>query len=383
MAAAIGIGLGAKNRGLNSSAASGRQGSRVAPGERLRVAIFEKNSEPGKKILATGNGRCNLTNTRCDGFEDVRAFFLELGLLMREGGDGRLYPMSGQATSVRGALWECLTRMGTETRLEDEVLSVRATERTEIPFEINAKSGMHAAKRVIICAGGKAGPQHGSTGDSYAFARAMGHSVISPLPALVPMTCADAERPRLAALKGVRVKCLASLFSGGAKLGQSAGELQFTEYGLSGICILDLSRLLRGAEKNSLRVCLDFAPRLSESELKTVIGKNLPAGLDGILPAKLAALVAQEGRDSADALAGLIKNLTFVVSGTKGWKEAQVTAGGVPLDEIRASTMRSKLIPGLYFAGEALNYDGVCGGYNLNWAWLSGMKAGRAAFFDE
>jgi predicted Rossmann fold flavoprotein len=193
------------------------------------------------------------------------------------------------------------------------------------------------------------------------------------------MVCAEEELRRLHAIRGVRVKCAAVLLIGGAPAGRAAGEVLFTEEGLSGICILDLSRCMRLKAGGVCRIVLDLAPGVEERTLRELFEENRAASLSGVLPAKLADLVRAETKGGARAAARLIKAMEFSVAGTKGWRDAQTTSGGVSLDEVDADTMESKLVRGLFFAGEVLDYDGVCGGFNLNWAFRTGMKAGFAA----
>jgi predicted Rossmann fold flavoprotein len=351
------------------------------------VLCLERNDAPGRKLLATGNGRCNLSNVACAGSDEVVRFFRELGLLTRLEANGCLYPYSGQAAAVRDALREEMSRRGVVLRCCAPVRAVRRTAPDAVRilprggFELETDDGARVrAARLVIATGGKAGPQYGSRGDGYAFARRFGHSVVSPLPSLVRMVCADEEAPRLRALKGVRARCAVALWIGETPAGRAAGEMQFTEDGLSGICVLDLSRYMRvKAPGAACRLVFDFAPDTEERALRELLAEKRAAFLSGVVPAKLAAQIDAEAKGGARAAARLLKRMEFSVTGTKGWKEAAVTSGGVPLGEVDADTMESKLVRGLFFAGELLDYDGPCGGFNLNHAFLTGMKAGRSA----
>jgi predicted Rossmann fold flavoprotein len=227
--------------------------------------------------------------------------------------------------------------------------------------------------------GGKAGPQYGCAGDGYRIARRLGHAVVSPLPALAPLVCDARCADRLAALKGIRAKGKAALWIGEEKTAEETGEIQFTADGLSGICVFDLSRHLRNREARVCRVILDLAPEYDEAELESLLSEGRAAALRGIVHAGLAARVAADTAGDARAAAREIKAMEFPVAGTKGWREAQTSSGGVRADMVDAATMESRIAQGLYFAGEILDYDGRCGGYNLHWAWTSGMRAGRAA----
>ncbi|MDR1136626.1 MAG: aminoacetone oxidase family FAD-binding enzyme [Clostridiales Family XIII bacterium] len=371
----------------------------------VRIVCFEKNDEPGRKILATGNGRCNLSNRECAEADAVIEFFRRIGIMVREEDGGRLYPFSGQATAVRDALKEAALRAGVQFRFNTQVTAVTLDAASligrELPSSgalseggvsygddassrgfkvITGDGGALIADAVILAPGGKAGIQYGSSGDGYKIARGLGHSIVSPLPSLVQMVCAHEEEARLALIKGVRAKGKAVLLIDGRFAAEVEGEIQFTGYGLSGICIFDLSRHMREAAMGAqCGLKLDLAPEFSMEELVSFIEKGTPAGLAGLLPSKLADLIMKEGAGNSRVCADLVKGLEFSVSGTKGWKEAQTTSGGVPLGEVRPDSMESIIIPGLFFAGEILDYDGRCGGFNLNWAWSTGIKAGIAA----
>ncbi|MDR2088810.1 MAG: aminoacetone oxidase family FAD-binding enzyme [Clostridiales Family XIII bacterium] len=377
-------------RGARRASKSGEGGNES--GGAFGVLCIERNGEPGRKLSATGNGRCNFTNAACRESEEVLRFFRELGLLARREADGRIYPYAGQAAVVRDALREEMARCGVVLRCNAPVKALRRTDdgAPEVSgssrvsrrslFELETETGAPVrAEKLIIATGGKAGPQYGSVGDGYAFARRLGHAIVSPMPSLVRLVCAEAEKGRLRALAGVRVKCAVALWIGRALAGRSEGELLFAEDGLSGICVMDLSRLMRVKDGGDCRIVLDLAPALEESALAELFEEKRVAFLTGVLPQKLAALVETETGGDARAAARAIKGMAFAVTGTKGWREAQVTSGGVSLDEVDADTMESKLVRGLFFAGEVLDYDGLCGGFNLNWAFRTGMKAGFAA----
>jgi predicted Rossmann fold flavoprotein len=372
--------MGGGAAGMAASVAAARVLSRagdVAHTGAGAVLCLEKNGEPGRKLLATGNGHCNFSNIACEDADDILLFFRELGILTRREADGRIYPYSGQASAVRDALGEEMKRIGVDLRCDSPVKSVR---RAGGYFEIETRRGelLHALA-LVIATGGKAGPQYGCAGDGYAFARGFGHSVVSPLPALVRMVCDEGQRRRLSEIKGVRAKCEAALWMGRSELARATGEVQFTEDGLSGICIFDLSKSMRMKDRGVCRVELDFAPGIEEGALVGLLSESRAASLSGIVPAKLAALIGKETGYNPQAAAHMLKRMEFPISGTKGWKDAQVTSGGVPLAEVGADTMESRLVSGLYLAGELLDYDGLCGGFNLNWAFGTGLKAGLAA----
>lgn len=355
-----------------------------------KVRLIEKNSELGRKLLATGNGRCNLSNTSCEGAEKTLDFFSELGLLMRVEEEGRVYPYSEQASAVRDALLNEMEDRKVEILCDTEV---RTAEKKDSSFVITTADGKEfRADALILATGGKAGPQYGSTGDGYRFAKAFGHSVVRLMPSLVQMVSED---PFFKELKGVRAKGKVDLIQEEKVIDTETGEIQFTEEGLSGICIFNLSRnYVRG---DIIRI--DLFPGYGKDGLEDIISRragtlgnrSMSQFFNGVLHKKMIPVVlAKLGLDKDRKAAGLdmkeirdmvrfLKGWDISISGTKGWKEAQVTAGGIDLNEIDPETMESKLVPGLYFTGELLDFDGKCGGYNLQWAWSSGLIAGTCA----
>ena len=353
------------------------------------VRLIEKNSIPGRKLLATGNGRCNLTNTGCSDAEEVLGFFSGLGLLTKVEEEGRVYPYSEQASAVQEALVNELLARRVEILCDVEV---KAVESVEPGFRVFTEQDSFFTDAVILATGGKAGPQYGSTGDGYRFAKALGHTVTRLKPSLVRMV---SDEPFFQALKGVRAKGQAELLRGNEVIDREAGEIQFTEDGLSGICIFNLSReFVRGDV-----IILDLFPGYGEEVFADMMAKRakspenrtLSQFFSGILHKKLIPVILSElsldGTRKADSLdkeeieriTRLLKGWRIAISATKGWKEAQTTSGGVDLAEVDLDSMESKLVPGLYFSGEILNMDGKCGGYNLQWAWYSGLIAGRSA----
>lgn len=387
----------------------------------VSVLVLEAAQKSGRKLLATGNGRCNLTNMhgeRSRFHGDVLAAeavlgkyppqavvrrFLSLGLLCREEDEGRVYPNSGQAASVLSLLLEHLEALGVEILCEWQVsqLSPEGT-----GFRLCSSQGEEVlAQKVILAASGKAAPQLGSNGSGYGLAKALGHSCTPCFPALVPVICNESKRCK--ALHGVRCRGRVSLLGDGKLLGEELGEIQFADYGLSGVCVFQLSRMasewaqnktVNGKHFTSLQFSLDLLPNYSLEELLGMLQRRkrlLPksdsmALLSGFLPVALARQIAKEVLEKTETLETLstyniektlltAKEYAFTVKATQDWSRAQVTAGGVPLSEICPQTLESSRCPGLYLCGEVLNIDGDCGGYNLQWAWASGMAAGKAA----
>ena len=372
------------------------------------VAVLEKKEITGKKLSITGNGRCNLSNARCAEKEEVDSFFRELGLMMRTDQEGRMYPFGEEAGKVADLLRDTAKQLHTEIITNCQILWVKAVE-TGGPvrnggFLVGAKAGGREirlrCRAFLLATGGKSYGKLGSTGDGYPIARVFGHKVERPVPSLVPVTVKE----DLSALAGVRVKGKARLFLRKRCIFEEEGEIQFNRDCLSGICLLNLSRKLELDEKvpreeafGEYRICLDLAPQAEEKELFSLLQRREAMGiwpLEALLKEKLAlqlwklaggnVLPAKEGEKAAPCgkadlqlLSRYLKEFTFHVTGTKGWDQAQVTRGGVSLKEINLRTMESKLVSGLYFAGEVTDYDGPCGGYNLHYAWLSGIRAGK------
>lgn len=370
--------------------------------EAAEIVIIEKKEKLGAKLFATGNGRCNITNTECPRAMETALFFDSIGVLLREEREGRMYPASEKAADVVRAL---------ERQLEIyKVRVLTGCTVTEASAEAQGFSVVYAgenggvkterADRLLIASGGKAGPQYGTSGDGYRLAKGFGHTVNRLSPVLTPLYSADVA----ASCKGARAKARVTLLrteNGTAvPLAMENGEVQFTAKGLSGVCIFNLSRFVKlsdGAGFDSYSVAVDFIPdcdadfvenlltaraempeMTAEDVLRSIvessIGNDVLAslGIDKALPA------AELGSGGIARIASELKDRRFVLSGAGGWRDAQCTAGGVELSEIDGSTMESRLQGGLYFAGEILDYDGACGGFNLQHAWETGIKAGLA-----
>lgn len=376
------------------------------------ILIIEKNDRLGRKILATGNGRCNCTNAFCS-FEDYHcteaefpkyaiesldpmatiALFQSLGLLTRTEEEGRIYPYTGQAVSLQNALEIGIKERGINSLTKATVVKVEPeNERFRL---LMADGTVLFGIKVIIATGGKAGSQYGSTGDGYGFAKAFGHTLKRPLPALVQLRTNSVQFRNL---KGVRAKGRVTLTQNRIPIAWEQGEIQFTEDGLSGICIFDLSRYYQ-PEVPSTAIKIDFFPDFKEEELYQLLRKrrddlkNRKAVtiLDGMLHPKLAGAIIEElplsgsvlikemEEKDLQCLVESCKGWEIPIHGTRGWQDAQVTAGGIRCDEVNPATLESKRKRGLYFAGEVLDVEGKCGGWNLQWAWSSGHLAGRSA----
>ncbi len=376
--------------------------------EEIKVTVFEKLSRVGKKILVTGNGRCNLTNINAinSGFrgdvdfaeyslnrftpdENIK-FFNELGLYTRTEDEGRVYPLSNQASSVLDALrFEC-ARLGVETVCDYHAVHLKSVFNGVMnKLVINNRDRFDY---VVVAAGGKAGKVHGTDGDSYDLLKMMGHRITSIAPALVSLNCEDFTK----ALKGVRSTCRMDLIIDGKKTLENYGEVQFTDYGLSGIPIMQLSRFVSMSPSNDICINLDVTPDFSLEKIENYIFDRREYGtglcenlLIGIMNKQLCITLLKEcsiipngkisdlSDDEIIKLARLCKCWKIKVKTARGFDFAQVTAGGVDCSQFNHQTMESKLVEKLFCCGEALNIDGDCGGYNLQWAWSSGRLAGR------
>ena len=352
-----------------------------------RVLVVEKLKNPGKKLRATGNGRCNISNTHCSNYKQILEFFYGVGVETVTEDDGRIYPASGAAGDVAKALEQGAKARQVEFLLDTPVISIRKTGEKESGFWINERI---AANKVLLACGGKAGPAFGCTGDGYKWARQLGHMVTPVYPVLTAV-----EANEVTQLKGARLSAVVELLHNGRVVASSKGEIQFTDFGLSGICIMDLSGHIRLARGRSFKnYSIRILPRVSV-DLKArrkVYGLLAQDLLLSLLPEKVATYILQKAgiRENIEAQSISSRQLEKVeqllsggwevsVEGVKGWKTAQCSGGGIPYEEVDFDTMESKIQPGLYVAGEILDYQGPCGGYNLNHAWTTAIKAGKAA----
>ena len=344
--------IGGGAAGISSAIVAARENPQA------KIEIIEKNSSLGKKLLATGNGKCNISNVNGEDIASVLLLFDSIGLMIREEDEGRLYPYSEQASSVVEAFEREIDRLGIKKRFNTEVERI---EKSKNGFKIILKSGEPVfADRIAVTTGGKAAPQFGTTGDGYRFAKNLGHSITKLAPALMPVICEG----EFDGIKGVRVKGTATLLKKGNPLAIEKGEIQVTDQGLSGICIFNLSRLLKIEEGKNLHdgfkeysIVLDLVPETSLQMLTDYLlqkqnkmpDEMAPAILHSMLPNKLANFVCERtlGRkdrkvseitaSEMEKLSNSMKALTFTVTGGKGWKEAQCTSGGVAIEEINLS----------------------------------------------
>lgn len=395
----IGI-IGGGASGMAAALAAGEK-------EENQVILLERQARVGRKLQATGNGRCNLSNlqegqSHYHGQEPsfsryalerfgpgkTRKWFASLGLYTVAEPGGRVYPYSDQANSVVDILRFALERPNITVKLGFEVERVKKT-----PEGFRVISGQEeiVCQRLIVACGGLAGSKLGGTMSGYKLLRSLGHSCTRLRPNLVQMKSSWGSLP---ALKGIRANCRAEILHDGMIFASSQGELQFTEYGLSGPVMFEISRdVCQGGGQWECR--LDFLPDMGEETLTEMLKKKqgLPAEelFTGILHNRLGRVLVQtagiSGKIPISALsdwdfqqaANLAKSLRVPLTEPLGMDSAQVTSGGIRTGEFREETMESRLIPGLYACGEVLDIDGDCGGYNLQWAWSSGRLAGESA----
>lgn len=373
--------------------ASGLLAAITAAREGAAVTVLEQNDKPGKKICATGNGRCNLTNLAMpsDAYrgthpefvrealgqftvQDTIRFFSELGIYTVNK-NGYLYPRSGQASSVTEVLCMEAQSLGVKIKTREIVCSL---ERKNGCWRAVTKGWAYEGDAVILCSGSKASAIAGSDGSGYALAEALGHSLVPPLPALTALKC---RGKAFASWAGVRTEGCVTLCLNGVPIKSEQGELQLTEYGISGIPVFQLSRYaIRAlAENCPVTLKVNFLPEFTAQGLSAFLKmraescpyKNQKELLTGLFPDKLSKVLLSYGN-----LEEAIREYPLTVTAGLPFEQAQVCSGGIDTAEVTAATMESKLCPGLYFAGEILDIDGACGGYNLQWAWSSGFCAG-------
>lgn len=384
------------------------------------VGIIEHNNRIGKKILVTGNGKCNYTNAvqapscyRGDNpsfvkgalsqftVQDTLSFFEELGIVPMEK-NGYYYPASQTATAVLEVLRMELIHLGVKMITDTHVTAVR---KEKSGFVIETDKENFRACKVILAAGGCAAKMHGSDGSGYIIAKKLGHTVTETVPAL---TALSLEGNYTKSWKGVRVQGHISLYTGlqtKVALADERGELQLVDYGISGIPVFQISRYAAKALKNHEEVFLaiDFMPDMTKEEfmqlfyrrLRQTPYKTLGEQMIGMFHKPLAGVFVKRAHLSGAMPSGkltdkqvthlveVIKNMQVRVTAVNGFDKAQVTAGGINTEEINECTMESRIVKDLYFAGEIIDIDGTCGGYNLQWAWSSGVVAGRCCLGGE
>lgn len=366
----------------------------------IDVTVYEKMPRALKKILATGNGRCNLTNVNSSGDffrgdssitdtaffkyppKENMKFFNEMGLLLREEAEGRVYPVSGQASSVVNVMLSRAHALGVKIVTDTEIKTIKAGKNG---FVLN---GGITADKAVLSSGGSAAKSQGTDGASFRLLKSLGLSVVKPTPALTGVTAQKFPK----SLKGVRNICTVSLEIDGKEVYTEKGEVQFNDYGLSGIPVMQLSGIVGQSESDSIYISLDMLPDTDEKyifEFSQRIKKEHPEKtaeefVCGLLPKALGNQILimcdikkdeklkSVSEKQIRSFSRLVKCWKIKVTGVRGFEFAQVTAGGLDISEINPETLSLKKYKNLYVTGEAVNIYGLCGGHNLQWAWSSG-----------
>ena len=396
--------------GIIGAGASGMAAAlAAAENENVQVILMERQARVGKKLSATGNGRCNLTNLHanhscyhgeephfaasalvCYDVEDTLKWFSSLGLYTVSEESGRVYPYSDQANSVVDVLRFALDKPNIQLLTGFEVKKIK---KTDNGFRVESADDEILCDKLIVACGGLAGTKLGGSMAGYQLLRGLGHKCTKLRPTLVQL---KSDWNGCVSLKGVRANCHAAIYHDGILHSESTGELQFTEHGLSGPVIFEISRdACQGRGNWTCR--LDFLSDQDETWLQQELLRRRNTAwkaedlLTGILHNRLGRVltqavgisgyvpIAQLEEDEINAVVRAVKNFEVHLTEPMGMDTAQVTAGGIFTSEFDDRTMESRLVPGLYACGEVLDIDGDCGGYNLQWAWSSGRLAGHSA----
>ncbi len=376
----------------------------------LQVRLIDSNAIVGRKLLVTGSGRANLSNQHMDaarftcadpewmrslllkfGHEDLRYFLESIGVLTYATFDGWCYPLSESAHTVVDAFRNALEISKVKLLLNTKVASINKKEKG---FSLRLDSGESLdSSQVIVAAGGKAYPALGSRGELFDSLKNLGHTINPLRPALAPVIC---DMQAYKQLLGIRLDAKASLYEGKKMLAETCGNLIFTQWGMNGPAVMDLSHQVSARPGANLELCLDLL-HVHVSRLRALFEKHrntftpLSVLLGAILPPKVSTVVcAMLGlspditvnhlkNDQEEKLFNLLGNFPFKVKGVRGFEFCQISAGGVPVNEVDPLSMRSRIVPNLSLAGETLDVIGPCGGYNLQFAFSSGAVAGMNA----
>jgi len=379
----------------------------------LKVLLLEQNSKIGKKILVSGNGKCNISNKHINinrfhsqnldfvkkvlmnyDFSAIEKFFTSIGLELTEGKDGKMFPMSLQASSVVELLEYEAKKSGVEIVCDCAVSSINKKGNT---FTLETTQGTKTCEKLVLASGSPAAPQLGGSNSGYAFATKMGHSLIPRHPSLVQLC---SKETWIKACAGVKVAGVAKLTANGEYITEKKGDLLFTNYGISGLAILDLSReaSTRLANFDYCELSLDLMPKLGKEKLTNFLQarvsrkseKPTKLWLQGVINKKLIPVILNQSKNRAETekelnrkeinkLVHAIKNLKLSIHDTKGFKNAEVSTGGIDTIDINPQTMESKLINNLFFTGEILDVDGDRGGFNFHWAWVTALRSGSSS----
>ena len=406
-----------KNVIITGGGPAGMMAAITAARRGFKVTLVEKNEKLGKKLFITGKGRCNITNagdsedlfnsivtnrkfmfSSFNGFSnyDTLGFFDELGLHIKIERGNRVFPESDHSSDVIGTLNRELKRLSVDVRLNTEVkdIIVNGGKATGVVVKCSGKESTIQADNVIVATGGNSYQSTGSTGDGYRFARKLGHSVTPIVPALVPFNVAEDWESDLQGLSLKNVSIV--VLDGKQEIYSDFGEMLFTHFGVSGPLILSASSFAaRRIKEHPLKLVIDLKPALSQEQLDERIlrdfdeekNKAFKNSLDKLLPKKMIPVIVRlsdiDGnkkvneitKQERQKLVSLIKGLELTITGLRGFNEAIITQGGINVREINPTTMESKLVKNLYFAGEVLDVDALTGGFNLQIAWSTGYAA--------
>ncbi|MCT4597897.1 MAG: NAD(P)/FAD-dependent oxidoreductase [Vallitalea sp.] len=386
----------------------------IAARNGAKVTILERKDRVGKKILATGNGRCNMTNIKCTSsnfhggnetfinkilaqfdVNNTLEFFKELGSYPLVEDNGKVYPNSLQASSILDNLRYEIERLKITVECNAEVIKIEQSNNFIVYTKDNKK---YYGNKVILATGGKSTPDLGSNGSGYLLAKSLGHTLIKPIPSLVQL---KSDAKFLKQIKGVKINGDAAVVDEEHNiLRKEYGEILFTDYGISGPPILQLSRIASSRVSNNKNVIvdIDFMPKVCFEQLDTILLDRLTAmpyktisdNFIGFVNKRLIPIIIKEAgieinKKSSDIskkernkLVSILKKFSINIIGTNQWNQSQVTAGGIDVNEVDSNTLESKITKGIYFAGEILDVDGDCGGFNLQWAWSTGAIVGRS-----
>ena len=406
-----------KNVVITGGGPAGMMAAITAARRGFKVTLVEKNEKLGKRLFITGKGRCNITNagdsedlfdsivtnrkfmfSSFNGFSnyDTLGFFDELGLHIKIERGNRVFPESDHSSDVIGALNRELKRLSVDVRLNTEVkdIIVNGGQATGVVVKCSGKESTIQADNVIVATGGNSYQSTGSTGDGYRFARKLGHSVTPIVPALVPFNVAEDWESDLQGLSLKNVSIV--VLDDKQEIYSDFGEMLFTHFGVSGPLILSASSFAaRRIKEHPLKLVIDLKPALSQEQLDERIlrdfdeekNKAFKNSLDKLLPKKMIPVIVRlsdiDGnkkvneitKQERQKLVSLIKGLELTITGLRGFNEAIITQGGINVREINPTTMESKLVKNLYFAGEVLDVDALTGGFNLQVAWSTGYAA--------
>lgn len=393
--------------------ASGMMAAITAAREGSKVTILEHMDRVGKKILSTGNGRCNYTNTNQDlsnyhssdmsfvenilgqfnNFQTLK-FFDRLGVLSKNR-DGYIYPYSNQASTILDVLRMELFALNVNV---ETAVTIKMIEKRKQTFVVHAMHKDYEAESLIIATGSKAAPASGSDGSGYEYATRFGHVIVPVVPALVQLR---SDNKVFKSISGVRCEANVSLFVDGLPVAEDTGELQLTDYGISGIPVFQISRFASRAlyAKKRVTVYIDFFPEYEYQNLMKILNQRLKNNkertiedaLIGMINKKLITMFIKESGINLGTKCGFItekgikslvntmNNFKVGIIGTNSFDNAQTCAGGVEVNQLNPYTLESNYVKGLFFAGEIIDVDGACGGYNLQWAWSTGYVAGKNA----